>query len=188
MTNPELFLPESMQPIVDVRSIAADLSYAHWLLRVSKGEIPEEAEAEYTRPEPGNFDSQTAYTMVHGVMAWAFASPSEGLLKLASSDGNRVLLGRAATLGTSLQGLDIGTVNSLIGQFKVQEDDCYEVYKVDRGPHRDEGDITLLREVDVARHASWILSDLVIDGNQGSKEVFFSGRVDDGWAKSLGQA
>lgn len=187
MANPDLVLPESMQPIVDVRSIAADLSYARWLLRVSKGEISEKAEAKYTRPKPTNFDPQAAYRMVDGVMAWAFASPTEGLLKLADSDGNRMLLGRAAMLGASLEGLDIGTVNSLIAQFKVQEDEYYEVYKIDRGGG-DVGDSTLLREINVARYASWILNDLVKQGNQGSKEVFFSGRVDDGWAKSLDQA
>lgn len=181
MTDAYPLLPESMQPIVDTRAIAADLTYARWLLDVSQGKVSAQEESEYVRPVANDFEPEGADELVIDTLAWIFSDSQEGLGALVHFSTTIVLFERAANLATRLHGLDIGSVRSVIDELGLHEQALSDLYKESRGSE-ETGDQTVWNEKWLVLHAKNALYDLIIPGNEAIKEVLFSGRVGTGWA------
>jgi len=181
MSNSPLFVPKSLELVVDPRQLASDFSYAYFLHDVRKGLITEEDETKYHHPTMDDFSLVDARHLVQNVYTWAFGTEGKGLLRRVNFDTTRRMLARAAFLAGDLEGRTIGEIQTARTMLSDHAQSCQEAYNESRVG--DYGDLLLHEDMSVSLHAATVLNDLTGEGKREMKNLLMEGFVDDSWAE-----
>lgn len=107
MTEPDFsipdYIPETVQPSVDLPRTAAELDYTFHLMQVARGLVPEVEEAAYVRPGSDTYDARTGLAGSIVVLDYLVSDPVNGLISRGRLPEGLIALGSLNRLVQKLQ-------------------------------------------------------------------------------------